>query len=68
MHIPVLHTVNHGGPGSYIVDNEKHYIYVQILPHSEIAENPKMKILWQNIGFIQESMATCGPSTIASHF
>ena len=31
-----------------------------------MAENPKVEALWQNIGFIQESMATGGLSTIAS--
>ena len=32
-----------------------------------MAVNPKLEALWQNIGFIQESMATSGLPTIASH-
>ena len=33
----------------------------------KMAENPKVKALWQNIGFIKERMATGEVSTIASH-
>ena len=32
-----------------------------------MAEHPKVEALWQNICFIQESMATGGLSTIAGH-
>ena len=39
--------------------------HIGVLRHSEMAENPNVVALWQNIAFIQESMATGGLYTIA---
>ena len=42
-------------------------LHIRVLRHSEMAGNPKVVALKQNIAFIKESMATGGLSSIAGH-
>ena len=54
-------------PPSFFVKGVVTVVLVFVFIMSKMAENPKAEALRRNIAFIQESMATGGLSTIASH-